>query len=78
MTTRQVLTDVTIFDSPHDEKTHHTTGDAPMKTYRVWLQIPGRSAQLEIEIRATSQREAQVSAGAQYSGARVLRVQEVR
>lgn len=49
-----------------------------MKTYRVWLQIPGRSAHLEIEIRATSQREAQVSAGAQYSGARVLRVQEFR
>lgn len=49
-----------------------------MKTYRVWLQIPGRSAQLEVEVRATSQQNAKVAAEAQYSGSRVARVQEVR
>ena len=49
-----------------------------MKTYRVFLQVPGRSAQLEVEVRATSQTNAKAAAEAQYSGSRVARIQEVR
>lgn len=49
-----------------------------MKTYRVLLQIPGRSGHLDVEVRATSQHNAKVSAEVQYSGARVLRVLEMR